>query len=298
MDTEHIREFIVLAQIENYLAAAEELFISQPTLTKHIKALEAELGVLLFDRSTRQVKLSKFGKAFLPYAHRIAEADEDAQEALSKLSRDSSNTLNLGVLPSFVIYNIPEYITRFKRKYPDYSINLLEGKNKDLMRWLSDGRCNLVFVRHPDDEADPRFVRRTLVRDSLVVVVPFGHPLDDGRTSVHVSELAEQELLISTSATQEQILRELGEKVGVKLNLANRLGLGHPELIPKMLEQGFGPAIINRHSAVSAYSDRLCILDLVPETSTTISLAYLKSESLNAASRDFWKIVFSESKNQ
>ena len=68
MEIEYIKEFVVLAETENYLEAAESLFISQSTLSKHIKIIEKELDVQLFDRTTRKVHLNKYGKMFLKYA--------------------------------------------------------------------------------------------------------------------------------------------------------------------------------------------------------------------------------------
>ena len=65
MELNHLKEFVVLAKIENYMEAAENLFISQSTLSKHIKSLETELGINLFDRTTRQVKLNEAGRVFL-----------------------------------------------------------------------------------------------------------------------------------------------------------------------------------------------------------------------------------------
>ena len=67
----HVKEFIALTKTENYLEAAENLFTSQSSLSKHIKSLEAELGTTLFDRTTRQVKLNEAGKVFLKYAQQL-----------------------------------------------------------------------------------------------------------------------------------------------------------------------------------------------------------------------------------
>ena len=298
METEHIREFLVLAQLESFAAAADELYIAQPTLTKHMKALETELGQQLFDRTTRRVKLNRLGRAFLPFAERITESCSDARETLCKLSRDGNSTLNLGVLPSFVTYNIPEYLIRFKSLYPEDSITLREGTNEELLRWLLEGRCNLAFVRHFEDEPDPRFATLPLVQDSLVVVVPFGHPLDDGRTSIHINELQGRELLMSTSITEERMLQNHCEKTGVKLKVTSRLSLGRPDVVVGMLEQGFGPAILMRHPARHSYADKLRILELEPKTSTTVSLVYAKNEPLNTAARNLIKIVFQEELGQ
>lgn len=292
METEHIREFVVLARQENFMSAADDLYISQPTLTKHIKALEAELGVQLFDRTTRRVKLNKFGRAFLPYAESIVETCGDARETLSKLAMDMNSTLSLGVLPSFVTYKIPEYLIRFKSRFPDNPIALREGSNEDLLRWLIEGRCNLAFVRLFEDELDSRFITIPMIQDSLVVVVPFGHPLDDGRTSVRVEELQGRELLMSTSATEERMLKILCDKTGVNLNVTSRISLGRPGSIVEMLEQGFGPAILMRLPASNSYADKLRIMALEPEINTTVSLVYSKHEPLNTAARSFINIVF------
>ena len=73
MELNHVKEFIALTKTENYLEAAENLFTSQSSLSKHIKSLEAELGTTLFDRTTRQVKLNEAGKVFLKYAQHLID---------------------------------------------------------------------------------------------------------------------------------------------------------------------------------------------------------------------------------
>ena len=73
MDIDLLQEFIVLAQSETFLKAADILYISQPTLSRHIKNLEEDLGVALFERTTRSSKLSKYGNMLLPYAKQIVD---------------------------------------------------------------------------------------------------------------------------------------------------------------------------------------------------------------------------------
>lgn len=75
MEVQYVREFLTLVKYGNYLAAADELFISQSTLSKHIFALEKELGLSLLNRTTRKVQLNQYGAAFLPYAQKMVEAD-------------------------------------------------------------------------------------------------------------------------------------------------------------------------------------------------------------------------------
>jgi len=77
MDINYFREFVILAQTGNFMEAAEILFCSQSTLSKHIKKMEREFGVSLFDRTTRNVEISKFGKLLLPYAQQITEIQDE-----------------------------------------------------------------------------------------------------------------------------------------------------------------------------------------------------------------------------
>lgn len=95
MELSHLKEFIVLAKIENYLEAAENLYISQSSLSKHIKSLEAELGTTLFDRTTRQVKLNEAGRVFLKYAQQMIEIQYQFNTALLNLKEAEEQSLTI-----------------------------------------------------------------------------------------------------------------------------------------------------------------------------------------------------------
>src|SRR5512136_3053582 len=114
MDISHLKEFVVLAQTGNFLEAADILYSSQSTLSKHIKSMELELGVPLFDRTTRKVSISKFGQLLLPYARQITEI-QDKYTAILKSSRDTDQEImNLGSIYGLAPYNITDVLVRFK----------------------------------------------------------------------------------------------------------------------------------------------------------------------------------------
>ena len=93
MDIKHLAEFVALAETGNYLETADNLFISQSTLSKHIMALEKELGVSLFERTTRKIHLSTEGETFLPYALKIVRLQEEAANVLSAHSKAATNRI-------------------------------------------------------------------------------------------------------------------------------------------------------------------------------------------------------------
>ena len=143
MELKYMKEFIVLTEIGNYTAAADELFISQSSLTKHIQSLEGELGVPLFDRSTRKVVLSSYGRALLPYAIRLVEVCDEVNETLTRMNKYTDTSLRLGLLPSFAAYGIIEAVTQLKKEHPILSVTMQEGGLQELKKMLQDGSCKI-----------------------------------------------------------------------------------------------------------------------------------------------------------
>ena len=88
MKIQSLREFIALSEVKNFNQAAERVFLSQPTLSRHIKELEDELGVSLFSRSTRHVYLTEFGEFFLPYARLIVKAETEFLAGLAVMKKN------------------------------------------------------------------------------------------------------------------------------------------------------------------------------------------------------------------
>ena len=106
METNYLREFVVLAQTGNFLEAADQLYSSQSTLSKHLKNLEKELGVALFDRTTRKVKISKYGLMLLPFAKQIVEAQDQYIAALKRSIETEREVLTLGSIHGLAQYKI------------------------------------------------------------------------------------------------------------------------------------------------------------------------------------------------
>ncbi len=90
MKIQSMREFLTLSELRNFNSASEKLFLSQPTLSRHIKELEEELGVTLFNRSTRRVELTECGEYFLPFARLIVNAEDEYTEGLAGMKKQNA----------------------------------------------------------------------------------------------------------------------------------------------------------------------------------------------------------------
>lgn len=205
MDTERCREFVVLAQTCNYLHASDQLFISQSSLSKHIKRLERELGVELFKRTTRRVQLTEHGRVFLPFARKLAAIAHDTEVALADATDNECHVLDIGSIPVMVPYGITALMHSFERVHPNVRLHITEGEANKLKGMLRKGSLDLAFVREWDgdvrlDDGDEEFAVSDYAQDQLAAVLPAGHPFAS-RPTVRLSDLANEEFLLLPQGT-------------------------------------------------------------------------------------------------
>ena len=287
MEIQYIREFLALVKYGNYLAAADELFISQSTLSKHIFALEKELGLSLLNRTTRKVQLNQYGAAFLPYAQKMVEADSDFRNKLASMKYTAKDSIRLGVLPAFLAYHTEDAILEFRRKFPQFPISLIEGPNTVLMSNLKEGICNLALVRSFDKPLPPELISIPLFQDQVTLIYLPGSLFDDGRTSLHWKDLDQVELLTSTSSQQAVALAAFSQKYDCHLNIISRLS--RTQSVLEMLRKGIGNAALLQRTVSKYYQQNadFRILDLEPPLYSTVSLVYREDTPVTPAMRTF-----------
>ena len=136
MNTENLKEFIVLAETKNFWEASERLYMNQSTLSKHIKNLESELGISLFTRTTRRVELTNYGRIFLPYAKSVIRSEFEGLSAIRRLQNIENGLLTIGVIPSMPQYHITQFLTDFQKAYPQKPLSLTAGVEGNLSSML------------------------------------------------------------------------------------------------------------------------------------------------------------------
>ena len=183
MNTENLKEFVVLAETKNFWEASDRLYMNQSTLSKHIKSLEAELGVDLFSRTTRRVELTGYGQAFLPYAKSMIHFEFEGISTLQRMKNIENGLLTIGAFPSMPQYHITQLLSQFQTMYPDATIRITEDDPVHLMHHLETEDCEVIFQREDKATFEKNFLNDTLItripylRDQLVALVPLHHPL-------------------------------------------------------------------------------------------------------------------------
>ena len=174
MDLRQLRYFVAVAETLHFGRAARRLDISQPPLSRQVAAFEDELGVELFERSTRGVRLTPAGSALLPRARRLlADADTIARGA-RELARGDVGLINLGFLAASTYSVLPRLLLTFRRSRPGVRLVLTEATSDRQLVALADGSLDAGVLLPP--VADPALAYQPLIREPLVAALPSGRP--------------------------------------------------------------------------------------------------------------------------
>ena len=286
MEIDYWREFVVLAQTCNFQEAAEILYSSQSTLSKHIQCIESELDVPLFDRTTRKVKLSKYGQLLLPHAKQITEIQDKYRALLKSNLATDHETLNLGSIYGLPQYHITDVLVNFKKSRPQSTFNVMQASSRNLTEMLKQGKCELAFIRDVEDTED-EFIKLPYATDTIVAVLPISHPL------------ANQKLIPLQMLADESFLLELPQTMPYRLSLQACEQSGFEPKIAftdherdnllDLVIKGMGVSLMLKQIVRYLYSSNpnIAIVDITPSVTTQISLCYLKSNYLSNVARHF-----------
>ncbi len=247
MDLRQLEIFVKVAELGSFSKAAEALFLTQPTVSEHIRTLEDELGVRLLDRLGRGAAVTRAGQLLLSYAKRILALSREARQAMDGFQGRMSGELLVGASTIPGEYVLPAMIGRFKEKYPDISITLLIGDSQTAIDWVAEGRAELGMVgaRLPHRGVD----YKELMPDEVVVVVPAAHPWH-GRKQIALEELRGEPLLIrergsGTRAAFEAALAEAGKDLG-SFRIVGEMG--STQAIKQAVKAGVGVSAVSKRA--------------------------------------------------
>jgi DNA-binding transcriptional LysR family regulator len=284
MDVVHLKEFVVLAEIGNYLKAADALFISQSSLSKHIKALEKELGVPLFDRSTRRVELSPYGHTLLPYARKIVNLAYQSEVALLNHRRIAPQMISIGSIPSIAPYGITDQIIRFQSENKNISVQLYEDESEQLLQGLRRNQFELAFIRD-QNEPNNEFAKIPFAEDRLCAVLRLNHPLAH-RSAVTLEELkGEHFLFLPPNTLMFQLCMTECEKSGFtpRVVYSGR----RAETMVDLVTKGLGTALLMRTPIDYSHRNDIAVVNIEPPITTHIQIYYKKDAVLSNAARHF-----------
>src|SRR4051794_37020662 len=157
MELQQLRYVVAVAETSSFTRAAERCLVVQSALSHQVARLERELGARLFDRTSRRVRLTAAGTAFLPAARQCLEAAERAAAEAAAAVGQVRGRLAVGLIPTVAAVDIPAALRDFRRDYPDVRISLRVGASEKLVEQVKEGVIDVAFLGLPTT-AEPRGV--------------------------------------------------------------------------------------------------------------------------------------------
>lgn len=241
MNLSHLRYFIKLAQVKHYTKAAEQLCITQPSLSHAITQLEKELGVVLFEKKVHKIELTNFGKQF--YDTVISSLNIlDNGIASIKNEAQGNGLIRLGFLRTLGVHYIPELVASFFNEYPDKDIHFSfhVDLTNSLLKSLSEGTFDLVFASKPVHSSSFDIV--DVSKQDLVLIVPKHHPLASHYTIDLRDTLEYPYIFFDTTSGLRPIISDMFDKIQMQPNIAYEVS--EDQVIAGLVAQNFGIAVV------------------------------------------------------
>ncbi len=237
-----LRAFCKTVETKNISRAAEKLFLTQPTISLQIKALERELGIIVFERHGPQIRITPDGELLYEIAKPLLEGiDNLSQTFASKSGRLEKGELNIAAGESTILYLLPEFIACFKKKYPGIHIKLHNESGRNGLAMLRADQVD--FAVGPMTEGSEDIEYQPLFSFDTMLIVPLDHPLAR-RTKVTLEDISPFGLILPPRQLNHWRKVDLVfEQHGVPYKVV--LEAGGWEVIKRYVEQGMGISIVN-----------------------------------------------------
>lgn len=286
METEHLKEFLVMSKTLNYTSASDELFISQSSLFKHIKALESELGVSLFERDGKSISMTDYGKMFVQHAEVMLHEIQNYSVEV-----DNHREAKANILTIIDEYPNPELLFGFRKAYPHYSV---KQQFMNTVNNILESDCELFVLRGELPELSEIMDYREITADSVNLITSLDHPLAKN-TSVKLSDL-KNESFIGFSIRGDYMGD--GSRLETMHDVASLCrGAGfEPDIImtafpgseiARLVSEGGGVSLLFRNSIMRRMGNQIAYIPLDPEMNFPVRIYYRKDKPLSKVAQSY-----------
>jgi DNA-binding transcriptional LysR family regulator len=267
IDFRHLETFCRVADLKSFSKAADDLFLTQPTVSGHILSLEHSLALRLFDRTGREVRLTKAGEVFLRYASKILSSRKDLLNALSEFSHGIRGELSLGASTIPGEYLLPKLMGDFKKEHPHFILSLKIADTKEIVQWVLQGDVEYGMIGGKLNHNLLHYEKYE--RDDIIAVAPSSHPLTK-KKKVDLVDLLKEPWIIreegsGTQMAVEKALRKKGKSLK-QFNVV--MEMGSTSSVKEGVKAGLGLAFISKRAVEEelhqGFLSRICIEGIDP----------------------------------
>ena len=275
MNLNYLRYFRVLAKLEHYTKAAEELSITQPSLSHAMSSLEKDLGTYLFERDGRNIKLTKYGKIYYEYVERALGELEEGEKRIKELIGIGTGSVELGYIFTLGPEFVPKLVNGFINEEGNSKVKFTfgQGTTSCLLKDLKSEKYDIVFSSIAKDEEEIEFV--PIMEEELVVIVDKDHALAS-KSSVDLAEISEYPFIaFGNKSGIRQIIDGLFEAVNVKPNIICEVEENNA--IAGLVEVKYGISVVPKITALKYFNVKILPISN-PKHKRYIYMATLKNK--------------------
>ncbi len=259
--------FLKVAETGNISKAAESLHYTQSGVSHVIASLEEETGFRLFVRGKNGVSLTDNGRRLVPDIQAIVNSEQALRQSVFRINHQVAGKLRVGSFTSVTASWIPGMLKRFRDRWPEVELEIMDGSYDEINDWLLHGRVDCGFLSAPVSD---RFLFHELVRDPLYAVMPDDHPLAS-KEAVSVRDLADWPFISAIKGCDNDT-RALFEEAGLSVNVS--YSLRDDVAILSFVRNHLGIAVLQK-LVLDIHASGITSRPLLPERHRTIGLCLM-----------------------
>ncbi len=281
--------FRKVAETKSISRAAEELFITQPAVSKQVRALEEELGERLFDRIGKKIFLTKTGQVLLVHADRILRSVEEAKTAVRDLSEECSGELVIGTSDHISLHRLPGILKSYITAFPKVDLKLRCHRSETVLEMVGKNLVDIGVITLPRVSAN--LISRVIWKDPMSLVFPKGHPLTE-LGKVRLKDITTYGMILpeAGTTTRETIDAAFTRK---KLIPNVTMEVAYIETIKGLVKVGLGMSILPDKAVEQEIQSGALVKAKIQDAnfSRDLGVVYLKDKFLSRPAAEFLKFL-------
>lgn len=268
MELLQLKYFQTVAHLEHMTRAAQMLSIAQPSLSQTIKRLEDEIGVPLFERNGRHIKLNRYGKIFLDKTEAAFSLLQEARQQVSDLANVKEESISLAVMRTPLI---PDLLSAFRKQHPFVRFRVKQISHRLISQQLESGEVDICISPYPSHENHP-YQHKLLLNDEIYLVVPKGHRLAQNE-SVDLRDVAHEPFILKADGAFRETTDSYCRMAGFQPDIA--FEVDDPLSIRGLVREGLGIAFFSSLTLHTVKDQSIVALKITrPHCYRTITLAW------------------------
>ncbi|MCO7175870.1 LysR family transcriptional regulator [Sporolactobacillus kofuensis] len=285
MELLQLQYFQTVARFEHMTKAAEELSIAQPSLSQTIKRLEDELGVPLFDRKGRRIKLNRYGRIFLEKVELAFSVIQEGKQEVIDLAKLNEDSISMAVMRTPIV---PDLLGSFRKKHPFVRFRVKQISRTTIQHQLENGEIDLCITPYPLEQLRP-IRSRLLMNDEIYLVVPKNHALAS-RKSVDLQDIAHEPFVLKANGAFREMTDHFCQMSGFQPDIA--FEVDDSLSIRGLVSEGLGVAFFSSLTLRTVKDTSIVPLQIShPNCHRTISLVWNEDRYHSTIVEDFYRFI-------